>query len=298
MFLESLFEQFSHYFLSPSHRLFLPYMVVALGLGGLLMWTLKKRPFRLSLFTHPSARLDYRYFGVIFLIKVMIIMPLLMPASEVAIGVARLLDGLFGYQPLVFGYRFEIALGYTLTLFIVSDFTRYWLHRFMHTVPWLWRIHRVHHTASRLTPFTFYRIHPLESLLFGIRYALSAGVVTGVFIYFFKAHVNLIDIAGANVAIVLFNLLGSNLRHSHIPLRYPRALERIFISPRQHQIHHARDYALCHSNYGGALALWDWCFRTLRYSDTCGAFRYGVRTTQNHDSIMSLLTSPFRKEPL
>ena len=69
----------------------------------------------------------------------------------------------------------EIMVIFTITLFVASDFTRYWLHRFMHTVPLLWKFHKVHHSAKVLTPVTFYRVHPVENILFGLRFSLTIG---------------------------------------------------------------------------------------------------------------------------
>ena len=147
---------------------------------------------------------------------------------------------------------------YTLTLFIISDFTRYWLHRFLHTVPFLWEFHKVHHSAKVLNPLTFYRVHPVENILFAFRYALSIGVVSGVFIYFFGAFIGVVEIVGVNVLLFLFSLMGSNLRHSHIKIKYPKVMENFFISPFQHQIHHSTKHS--NKNFGGYLALWDKLF--------------------------------------
>ncbi|MEC7230725.1 MAG: sterol desaturase family protein, partial [Verrucomicrobiota bacterium] len=47
-----------------------------------------------------------------------------------------------------------------LFLFILDDFARYWLHRWLHAIPLLWSFHKVHHSASTLNPFTVFRTHP------------------------------------------------------------------------------------------------------------------------------------------
>ena len=54
---------------------------------------------------------------------------------------------------------------YTMVLFIVED-AQILLHYMMHRVPLLWRVHKIHHSATILTPLTFFRIHPIESLLY------------------------------------------------------------------------------------------------------------------------------------
>ena len=45
----------------------------------------------------------------------------------------------------------------------------------MHRIPFLWRFHQIHHSAEVLTPLTFHRIHPVESLLYDVRGALVTG---------------------------------------------------------------------------------------------------------------------------
>jgi sterol desaturase/sphingolipid hydroxylase (fatty acid hydroxylase superfamily) len=177
----------------------------------------------------------------------------------------------------------------------VSDFTRYWLHRFLHTIPFLWKFHKIHHSAKVLTPITFYRIHPVENLLFGFRYSLSIGLVTGVFVYLFGAMIGIHEVLGVNILLYIFSLMGSNLRHSHIKLRYPTFMENICISPFQHQLHHSTKYY--NKNFGGYLSIWDNLFGTLQISrdilNRNEKIKFGVEY-ENHNTITKLLWRPFK----
>ena len=47
---------------------------------------------------------------------------------------------------------------------ILSDLFLYWVHRAQHAIPWLWRLHSVHHATESLTFVTAHRVHPLENL--------------------------------------------------------------------------------------------------------------------------------------
>ncbi len=47
---------------------------------------------------------------------------------------------------------------------LLCDLTIYWGHRLSHQIPFLWRFHRVHHTADRLDWLAAYREHPLDGL--------------------------------------------------------------------------------------------------------------------------------------
>ena len=62
-----------------------------------------------------------------------------------------------------------IAGVFTTTLFVLDDAAKYVIHRALHRIPVLWCFHRVHHTAETLTPFTVYRTHPVEGIIFALR---------------------------------------------------------------------------------------------------------------------------------
>lgn len=278
-----------NYLLSPQSRIYWLYLLSSALIAALLLHVRPQYRYALSraIWLHPSAKLDYMYFVLISLIKAALIAPLMLGSSDVALWVS----GALGYrEPLHVSHTLIVAL-YTLSLFIASDFTRYWLHRWLHTIPFLWRFHRVHHSAEVLSPLTFYRVHPIENILFGLRYALSAGVVTGLFIYLFGARIGVVEFLGANVFVALFNLAGANLRHSHLPLRFGDTLERWFISPYMHQLHHAKGTA--HTNYGGALSIWDRLFGTLHVSRV-KPLEFGCDV--RHERLLDLLFEPFTPE--
>lgn len=147
---------------------------------------------------------------------------------------------------------------YTLALFLADDASRYGLHRLLHS-RWLWRIHRVHHSAQVLTPFTLLRLHPLEQLLYQLRLVLVHGVLSGAYFFIIGSTPELWLIFGVSGFIWVFNMAGANLRHSNIPLRYGK-LEVVFISPAQHQLHHG--VGGIRYNYGSVLAIWDYLFNS------------------------------------
>jgi sterol desaturase/sphingolipid hydroxylase (fatty acid hydroxylase superfamily) len=284
------------YLSDPSKRLYWLYLATSAAIAVLFLAGNLRRlahAFSASIWWHPSARLDYGYFVVSLLIKSFIIVPLVVGAGEVTRWVYTFLATHVEYIDMDMGYE-NVILLYTLSLFVVSDFTRYWLHRWLHTIPLLWRFHRVHHSARVLNPLTFYRVHPVENILFAFRYALSAGVVSGVFIFLFGS-IEMIDLLGVNAFVVMFMALGSNLRHSHVALGFPAWIERFVSSPAQHQLHHAN--ATMDKNYGGALSVWDALFGTLALSSRTKITRFGLRREQmkHYGSVWALLIQPFRR---
>lgn len=279
------------YFTNPNKRVFWLYLFSSFFIAMIyLFFNQREAKINLSkkLWLNPSAILDYKYFLISSIIKIALITPIVISSKEIALATYRFLDESFGYFRIELNFSLIIFL-YTISLFLLSDFSRYWLHRFLHLVPFLWKFHRVHHSAKVLTPITFYRIHPLENILFGFRYSIVIGSVTGVFIYLFGA-IDIYSILGVNIFLFIFSLLGSNLRHSHIKLKYPSFLEKILISPYQHQIHHSQNYT--HKNFGGYLAIWDYLFGTLKESKETEKIKFGLKN-YNDFNLIDLLIKPF-----
>jgi len=168
-------------------------------------------------------------------------------------------------QPRIFAEQSPLLLFslFTVVLILLDDLTRYGLHRLLHYRA-LWRIHQLHHSATILTPISFLRVHPLEKLLYQGRSAFVYGGCTGVFFFLVGEHPQTWLIFGITGASLIFNLLGANLRHSMIPIGYGR-LEKIFISPLQHQLHHSDRYG--RKNYGSIFSFWDLVFNSWATTD-------------------------------
>ena len=283
------------YFMDSSKRVHWLYMISALVIGVFFFWNKKsvlKKQFSKEVLLHSSAKLDYAYFVLISIMKIALILPLLIGVNDVILWMVLQMQSTFGYMERIRISKEWLLLSYTIVLFLVNDFTRYWLHRLMHMLPLLWRFHRVHHSAEVLNPLTFYRVHPIENILFGLRYALTTGFVTAVFIYFFGAGIGLIEFLGVNILVFVFLLIGSNLRHSHIPLSYGKRIEKWLISPYQHQLHHS---TICtHKNFGSYLAIWDRWFGTLT-SEKRENLKFGLQNETVTHSLIGALFNPFIK---
>jgi sterol desaturase/sphingolipid hydroxylase (fatty acid hydroxylase superfamily) len=198
-------------------------------------------------------------------------------------------------SPFLIAAPFALLL-VTLSAFLAEDFWRYVVHRATHEVPSLWELHKVHHSAEVLTPFTIYRTHPLEGFLMrsGSAFGLSVGAASGAWLL--GAPLSTWEVLGVQGLSVIWNVTGSNLRHSHVWLRYPTWLEHLFISPAQHQLHHSQDKQHFDANFGSALSLWDWIFGTLLIVETRPDLRFGLAPAElNHDErVVSALLSPLK----
>jgi len=186
-----------------------------------------------------------------------------------------------------------------MLLLVVSDFSTYWVHRIHHENRIIWPFHSLHHSAEVLTPITVYRKHPVYDLISSFVRGGLIGTLQGIFLVVFEQGPSFLTIAGVNMFYVLFNIAGSNLRHSHVWLSFGPPLEHFLISPAQHQIHHSLAPQHHNKNYGEVLAIWDWMFGTLYVPCETEVLEFGLADTdgkrlrQRHDSLTAALLVPF-----
>ena len=263
-------------FANPKKRVFVGYLLISALIAVLWLIVLRKtsistaltRVFDRKVFFSASSFADYKIF-LINRVFTLFISPLLLTQVAIATGVYMLLLrwDVIPWGALEDAPQIAIVIVFSLMMFVVDDFTKYLLHRWMHRWPMLWSIHKVHHSATTLTPVTVYRVHPLEGVLYASRSAIAQGTVISVFYFMFGDRVDLVTIVGVNILVFFFHMTGSNLRHSHISIRYWPWLERILISPAQHQLHHSIAERHFDKNFGAALAVWDWLFGSLHLSE-------------------------------
>ena len=248
-----------------------------------------------SILLSRSSLADVKVF---FLNKIFMffISPLLITQLLIATAIFNALSSL-DWNPAKFGSHFAVTTviaSFTTFLFLFEDFSKYIVHRWMHKLPFLWAFHKVHHSAEKLTPLTVFRTHPVEGVVFSFRSAVVQGISISFFYYLFGNKVDLATILGVNVFLFFFNVLGSNLRHSHISIRYWTWLERFLISPAQHQLHHSIAEEHYDKNFGASLAVWDWMFGSLHLSVEKEDFQMGVKETDEYDahSLKAIYVAP------
>jgi sterol desaturase/sphingolipid hydroxylase (fatty acid hydroxylase superfamily) len=165
--------------------------------------------------------------------------------------------------------------GLTVAVFVLFDFAQYWSHRIFHRTA-LWSLHAVHHSAEVLTPLTTYRVHPLAGLIMAAFHSAVLGVGMGLAVGSLAPDMGFVEIAGTNALVVLVNATIVNLHHSQMNVSFGPIIERVLISPAQHQTHHSRDPRHFNRNYGNVLAIWDWMFGTLYLVREKEELRFGV----------------------
>ncbi len=172
---------------------------------------------------------------------------------------------------------------------ILLDMIIYWQHRLFHTVPLLWRFHKMHHADSHVDTTTGLRFHPVE---IGISLGVKAAAVT------------LLGIPA--VAIVIFEVALNGFalfNHANIRLsqKWDDKVGRVLITQRLHRIHHSQAKAESNSNYGFSVSWWDRLFNSFtpraQYSDeTLPIGQKDVPAVKENASIRALLMQPFKNK--
>ena len=298
-FLQDFFEEF----VNPQKRIFVGYLLSAFLLA--LVWlciaerdsakAAIKKIFDKNVWLSTSSLADFK---IIFVNRVIMSGTAAALVTQITIStfLYKLLHGQALIEPLALHFisAGSVAVIFTVFFFVFDDFSRFYVHRLMHRVPVLWAFHQVHHSAETMTPFTIFRTHPIEGFIFTLRTSVVQGIVISVFLFLFGSKVDLITVYGASVGVVIFHSLGSNLRHSHVKIRYPRLIELFFISPGQHQIHHSTEKRHFDKNFGVALAVWDLIFGSLLHSEN-QTHKFGLTTKfgEKHN-LLHLYVEPFK----
>lgn len=298
--LESVVQLLGSYLSNPQRR---TYVVYLLSAGALAYFWFKRKKIKGSFWRYifnrkvwlsSSAKVDYKILTFNSVLKVVFIGPYLILGLYLSFYTREYLLQQFGYPTASYATH-TLIITYSISLMLLNDFTYYLLHLAFHKLPWLWEFHKVHHSATSLNPFTQYRIHPIELFANNARSLLIFGLTTGVFEYFSGETLPKLALFGIPVFGLLFMFTGANLRHSHVPFRYPPLLERIFISPRQHQIHHSKATEHYDKNMGSKLAIWDWLFGTLVISNADDKLKFGIDDPEHKfSSLRGNLGIPFK----
>lgn len=135
-----------------------------------------------------------------------------------------------------------------LTLFLVRDFIQWNIHRLLHKVPWMWEVHKVHHSIEEMGFAGHLRYHWMENVIYRTLEYIPLAMIGFGIQDFFIVHI--------------FTLAIGHLNHANIylplgPLKY------IFNSPQMHLWHHAEELPnerMNGVNFGITLSMWDYIF--------------------------------------
>jgi sterol desaturase/sphingolipid hydroxylase (fatty acid hydroxylase superfamily) len=257
---------------------------------GLLEYILPK-----DIYTHESARVDIWLWIIERLLRpfwVVALFTTVGPLTEQSVIAS--LEWLFGATPAIES-NFSWMLLYALVSLLCYDFIFYVIHYTMHKVPALWAIHKVHHSAEVLTPFTRTREHFLAGPIWAAGSAFSLAFAAGIFAYLFDGGITQATLFGAGFFSFILGLTGA-FRHYHIQFRYPRWLENWIQSPAMHHTHHSYLKKHWDTNMAAVTSIYDRMFGTLYISekDEYTPWGIGPDTQSEYRSFLQNTTGPFR----
>jgi sterol desaturase/sphingolipid hydroxylase (fatty acid hydroxylase superfamily) len=243
-----------------------------------LVWLLeRRRPLRESV--EPKLRRNARNLAIASLAAAtlqLVERPVVQPLAAL---VERRRLGLLKLLPLP--RLLETALAVLLL-----DYTLYLWHVLTHRAPFLWRFHLAHHVDLDLDASTALRFH------FG-ELALSTGWRAG--------QVLLIGVSPHSLPVwQTFLLLSILFHHSNIrlPFEVERKLNRVFVTPRMHGIHHSMIREETNANWSSGLTLWDRLHGTLRLNVPQRQITIGVPAYREPSEVKlgEVLKMPFAEQ--
>lgn len=184
-----------------------------------------------------------------------------------------------------FDLPFIIKVGVT---FLILDLAIYCQHRIFHSLPWLWRLHRVHHADREFDVTTGVRFHPIEIVLsMAIKFLVI--VALG---------------ASPEAVLVFETMLNATAMFSHANIslgtRFEKFLRLIVVTPEMHRVHHSIYPEETNSNFGFNLPWWDWLLKTYRAQPRDGHLQMTIGLQEFRDGgelqLPRMLLQPFQHE--
>lgn len=175
---------------------------------------------------------------------------------------------------------------------VVLDLAIYAQHVLFHCVPWLWRLHLVHHADLDFDVTTGLRFHCIEILLSAL---IKLAVV--------------VLLAPPVMAVLAFEVVlnaSSMFTHSNIrlPLWLDARLRWLMVTPDMHRVHHSVIPSETNRNFGFNLSWWDYIFRTYQSQPAEGHHGMDIglqelRDERQTERLPGMLMLPFawRRRP-
>ena len=167
-------------------------------------------------------------------------------------------------------------------ILLVADFTQYWVHRAFHRVPWLWRLHAIHHSSQALDWLAGSRLHLIDIVvtrglsfvpLYVLGFAPPAVYAYLVFVSFLAVFIH------ANVRLNL------------------SMLDWVLVTPRFHHWHHAAHPEAVDKNFAVHLPWIDRLFGTAYLPSGRWPEAYGIAGHPVPEGYWRQLAWPLLPEP-
>jgi sterol desaturase/sphingolipid hydroxylase (fatty acid hydroxylase superfamily) len=147
---------------------------------------------------------------------------------------------------------------------LIADFTQYWVHRAFHSVPWLWRFHAIHHSATQMDWLAGSRLHLVDAVV------TRATTYVPIYILGFSEAALIVYVV---VVAVQATFIHANVRWEL------RSLQWFLATPAFHHWHHSDAAEAVDKNFSVHTPLWDRLFGTY-FLPACWPASYGLSGAQ------------------
>lgn len=249
-----------------------------------------------DIYTHQSARVDI---GLYLLDRGMFPIWFALSLGAVAPFLERNIiagfEAMFGASPAI-EPTIAWRLLYGLVAILIVDAIFYWTHYMMHKTQIGWALHKVHHSAQVLTPWTRPREHFIVGPLWALGPAVGLAISGGIFAWLFNGNITQITIVNVGIFSVLYALNG-NFRHYHVSFRYPRWLELWLQSPGMHHTHHSYLEKHWDSNLGLVTSIWDRMMGTIYIAEKYEETPWGLaeKDQREYTTLKDNLVTPVKE---
>ena len=161
---------------------------------------------------------------------------------------------------------------------------QYVVHYMLHRIKWMWKLHLVHHSDTKVDATTGTRHHPGDYLLREC-FAIATVIIFGIPVSFYVFY---------RICTIFFTYT------SHANITMPKWLDKplsyVFITPNVHKFHHHFERPWTDTNFGNIFSIWDRIFGTFVYDDPL-KIKYGVDVTDEtkDENIQYQLGLPLNK---
>ena len=161
------------------------------------------------------------------------------------------------------------------------DFMFFAVHWLSHKVRILWCIHSVHHAPKEMKSSVAFR---------GSLFDFLVTPHTTVWLVLFGFHPLMIIIIEG---VVMLYGMPLHLKPSLLPKNEPLWLRKLFITPGNHRIHHARNGIYLDTNFGLNYTLWDALLKTLQFERKNIPVKYGTVRYVDSTNLIDSQTDEF-----
>ena len=304
--------------LSPNHRMYWLYLLSSVAAAYFVYNRIKARGehatktdaeaasgsflqflFPKSVWEHPSAWLDLRYFFFHKIAEHFLLFGLTGFATTLAyrlVSGGQSLADVAQQESITSVGGWFVAFSFMAIAMFVLDFIAWFIHFLQHKVPVLWQFHKVHHSAEVMHPISNFREHPVDNLFYMFGTGFGFGVISALAVRFLDFQPTVPRLIGVPLLMFIFNFTAYNLRHSHVWLRWPGIWSIVFPSPAHHHVHHSCHPEHIDKNFAFVFPVWDLIFGTYFMPDDNRDVKFGVTEGDDRglDSILGLYWVPFR----